>query len=228
MLTPEWSRSFNWTMTYRLDSTVFSPYHVLVYRGEQKNTNYTQVAVNKEKSAAWFVSNCHTPSKRLAYVQELQKHYPVDIFGRCGPLHCPRIHDSSCLSLLNSTYRFYLSFENALCRDYVTEKFFKLFKADMHVIPVVRGGISYRKFFPSGTFVDTSEFTSPLALARYLKNLERDTETYAAMLREKDKYHAVSARKTAMCALCKKLHLDSSPQAYPSFPGWLSKGICWS
>nr|KAG5701498.1 hypothetical protein BaRGS_000894 [Batillaria attramentaria] len=63
-------------------------------------------------------------------------------------------HDEArCSALLNSTYRFYLSFENSVCRDYVTEKFYKIF-ANVNAIPVVRGGADYKKFFPPGTFID--------------------------------------------------------------------------
>ena len=35
------------------------------------------------------------------------------------------------------TFRFYLSFENALCEDYITEKFFTLLKSN--IVPVVMG-----------------------------------------------------------------------------------------
>ncbi|KAL8558278.1 hypothetical protein ACOMHN_063972 [Nucella lapillus] len=228
MLTREWSRAFNWTMTYRVDSDLFLPYGKLAYRGAQKDKNYTHLALTKHKSAAWFVSNCHAPSQRLAYVREFQKHYPVDIFGRCGSLQCPRSSSSQCMSLLNSTYRFYLSFESSFCRDYVTEKFFKLFQPDFHVIPIVRGGSQYRKFFPSGTFVDASEFRSSEALAKYLKKLESDTERYAAMLREKDKYYVEWGRKEGMCELCEKVHWDSTPRMYPSLAAWLTNRVCWS
>ncbi len=38
---------------------------------------------------------------------------------------------------IQRVYKFYLSFENSLCRDYVTEKFFT--RAG-NILPVVRGG----------------------------------------------------------------------------------------
>jgi hypothetical protein len=40
-------------------------------------------------------------------------------------------------------YYFYLAFENSLCKDYITEKFFDAMSRD--VVPVVRGGGDYAK-----------------------------------------------------------------------------------
>ena len=40
-------------------------------------------------------------------------------------------------------YMFYFSFENSLCLDYVTEKFFEMLKYNM--VPVVYASANYRK-----------------------------------------------------------------------------------
>ena len=58
------------------------------------------------------------------YVEELKQHLPVDVYGQCGSLKCPRSAPDHCSSLLKNKYKFYLAFENSLCKDYVTEKFF--------------------------------------------------------------------------------------------------------
>ena len=55
--------------------------------------NYYGINItSKTRIAAWFVSNCKTPVRREDYVAELQKHIPVDIFGRCpfNSKPCPR------------------------------------------------------------------------------------------------------------------------------------------
>lgn len=61
---------------------------------------------------------------REFYVKELQRHIPVDVFGLCGDLRCGKNHmDVECYSdVLQPNYKFYLSFENNLCQDYITEK----------------------------------------------------------------------------------------------------------
>jgi len=73
---------------------------------------------------AWFVSNCRESNTRKNYAKELQKYIPVDIYGKCGTKKCPRSTETECFEMLNQDYKFYLAFENANCKDYITEKFF--------------------------------------------------------------------------------------------------------
>jgi hypothetical protein len=73
---------------------------------------------------AWFVSNCNGNNARQKYVQELQKYITVDIYGKCGTKSCARSTKRECFEMLNQDYKFYLAFENANCKDYITEKLF--------------------------------------------------------------------------------------------------------
>jgi hypothetical protein len=49
----------------------------------------------KKKLVAIMVSNCGGKNKRWAYVKELRKHIPVDVYGACGNLRCARIFVSN-------------------------------------------------------------------------------------------------------------------------------------
>ncbi len=117
---------FNWTSTYRKDSTIVAPYE----RWQYYNDNLRQVkqlrdySANKTKAVAWFVSNCGARNGRLNYAKELANYIQVDIYGACGTKRCPRAQSASCFDMLNRDYKFYLAFENSNCRDYITEKFF--------------------------------------------------------------------------------------------------------
>lgn len=121
----------NWTMTYREDSVLPTPYTFYkknsdVVINKNQSINY---AAGKTKMAAWFVSNClRVSSGRQTYAKELKKHVEVDIFGRCGSKKCPRKEESKCLDMIKSDYKFYLAFENTKCFHYLTEKVLKGFQ----------------------------------------------------------------------------------------------------
>ncbi|KAK7084032.1 Galactoside 3(4)-L-fucosyltransferase [Halocaridina rubra] len=118
---------FNWTFTYRLDSDFPSPAGFVMRRSKIDYTVLTfKAAQQKNKFIAWFVSNCKSASGRENLVRSLQQYIPVDIYGECGPYKCKRSEQTHCYEMLEKDYKFYLSFENSLCKDYITEKFFHL------------------------------------------------------------------------------------------------------
>ncbi|XP_059139028.1 3-galactosyl-N-acetylglucosaminide 4-alpha-L-fucosyltransferase FUT3-like [Physella acuta] len=200
---------FNWTLTYQLHADVPFPFGLLEkYQPPYKDID--RIYDDKSKNIAWFVSHCDTWGLREVYVRRMSSVLPVDIFGLCGNLTCGLRHrdndTSLCLPMLSKEYKFYLAFENSLCKDYVSEKFFKLFK-DVDIIPVVRGGFDYKKYLPSGIFVDAADFSSPEELARYLLELGSDKKRYTEMLRRKNRWRYVPAGRV-QCALCERMHTD--------------------
>jgi len=124
----------NWTATFRWDSTIVTPYAKFVPFPLAYNTDtdpsalvtppaVKNYAAGKTNMVAWFVSNCFSRNERGAYVEELSRYLPVDVFGACGKPSCQRT-DHSCWLRLRHEYKFYLSFENSNCDYYITEKFF--------------------------------------------------------------------------------------------------------
>eukprot|EP00091_Calanus_sinicus_P007279 TRINITY_DN18262_c0_g1_i1.p1 TRINITY_DN18262_c0_g1~~TRINITY_DN18262_c0_g1_i1.p1 ORF type:complete len:150 (-),score=29.34 TRINITY_DN18262_c0_g1_i1:34-483(-) len=114
-----------------------------------------------------------------------QKFLAVDIYGECGPLSCGtsrnmghsyRLQDDPCFDMVNRNYRFYLSFENAICQDYVTEKIFNALR--LNTIPIVLGGANYTKILPPGSFINAGNFESPKALAAYLQTVLYNSTLY--------------------------------------------------
>ncbi|XP_046349983.2 glycoprotein 3-alpha-L-fucosyltransferase A-like [Haliotis rufescens] len=225
---PDWNGRFNWTLTYRLDSDIPFPYNRIVYTGG--SVNISDVVRRKSRSIAWFVSNCGTPSKREVYVRELRKHIDVDIYGACRnnkSFDCPKGRSFECLGLLNTTYRFYLSFENSLCKDYITEKFYNTFRTS--AIPIVRGGADYERLLPEGTFINTASFDSPKSLANYIRYLERNETAMGAILEKKLKYEYINSEGTDFdwrCQLCAKLHRNTTRKSYTDMKHWLKDGQC--
>lgn len=196
-----WRNMLNWSMTYRSDSDVQEPYGVLQTLGKPKEKDYDKIFRGKTKMVIWVVSHCITHSKREDYVREMQKYISVDVFGMCGTKFTQELAD------LVKDYKFFLSFENSLCPDYVTEKFFKYFSYDL--IQVVRGGVDYDKLLPNDTFINTAKFPDAKTVAQHLIDVGSDPTRFTHYLRRKDMYDAYTENftyKNSMCELCRKLN----------------------
>ncbi|KAG0227594.1 Alpha-(1,3)-fucosyltransferase 11 [Actinomortierella wolfii] len=86
--------------------------------------------------------------------------------------------------LNSSPYKFYLSFENSNCEDYVTEKLYRPFL--LGNVPVVDGPMNYSRFSPTeNALIQTDNFANAGMLAKYLKHLDSDDEAYLSHLRYK-------------------------------------------
>ena len=147
---PIYNNFFDVTITFRSDSDIPRPYGYLV---NKKNTKvntwkiYDQHSIKydskqsfkllqKPKDIVWFVSHCDTRSFRENYVKLMKKansFLKIDIFGKCGNNTIPKSNQKDFMKLLNQ-YKFHLSFENAQCSGYVTEKLFNPLLSD--TIPI--------------------------------------------------------------------------------------------
>lgn len=222
---------FNWTSTYRSDSTIVAPYG----KWEYYNENVKQLplqknfAANKTKAVAWFVSNCGARNNRLKYAKELGKHIQVDIYGACGTKTCPRSQANNCFKMLDREYKFYLAFENSNCKDYITEKLF-VNGLGQELVPIVMGARpeDYEKASPFHSYIHVDDFDSPKELAEYLKMLDQDDEKYNEYFKWKETGEFVNTK--FFCRVCSMLHEPralSKPRSYPDFNDWWrGKGTC--
>ena len=92
---------FNWTISYRQDSSVELPYGVvkqtrdhpegeelsqLITKFGSENTGLAQRNKTRPEvkaTVAWMVSNCLTESNREGFVEDLRQHINIDIYGNC-------------------------------------------------------------------------------------------------------------------------------------------------
>ena len=218
---PSWKNSFNWSMTYQLNSDIVIPYGVLTAKQFAENRNLSDIFRGKSKWAAWLVNQCNVPSLRDKFVDKVRKHgLPVDIFGRCG-----KELTTDPEKMISSEYKFYMSFENSMCEDYLTEKVFKYFNYD--TILVVRGGANYKKkLFPKHTFIDTADFKSFKSLVDYLKLVGNNGSLYTTYLRNKARYTSTgfSNLNLSYCAVCNKLnYVNMYKKTYERIPKNLQK-----
>lgn len=175
---------------------------------------------------AWFASNCGAKSGRMDYVRELQKHLPVDVYGDCGALKCPNATVGDCNRLLNDRYKFYLSFESSVCRDYITEKFFN--PLQQKVVPIVLGGGNYTAIgAPANSYINVRDYPSVKDLADYLLYLDATPGAYNRYFQWKRqwKVQRSGVYTRNLCDLCEKLNDISvnAPdfhQIYPDMMQW--------
>ena len=130
--------------------------------------------------------------------------------------------------MLSKRYRFYLAFENSLCQDYVTEKFFNKFGENVYIVLIVLGGFDYKRYLPEGTYINAADFRSPKDLARHLLALGKNVRAYAAMLERKSQYtNSNCGRKEPWCKLCDMLHTKNlTSKVYQDLSRWWQEGTC--
>ena len=235
-------------MTYRLDSDVRFNYGEFIPRMEP---DMSRIAVDrlatKSKSVIWMTSHCDTASHREIYVKELMKYMDIDTIGGCNAditgltsgicvrkSHLDGTNDD-CLAHLSSTYRFYLSFENSLCRDYVTEKFYRA--AMMDLIPVVLNGANMSLFAPPHSYINAQDFNSPKELAAYLEMVANQPELYNSYFWWKPFYDVEQQWERSLfvnhfCDLCEKIHkynIEKDGKAiYEDIDSWwTTEGECY-
>ena len=200
---------FNLTVSYRLDSSIPLPlYQTRARLKRNPKALVTEYHLkDKTKLAVWMISACHKiGSLRYPYVKELRHYISVDTYGACGNLTCPRSQTNKCLNQMEQTYKFYLAFENSMCKDYITEKPFRTLK-DGNWVPIVMGGGDYTRHLPPHSFIDVRDFQSPRHLAEYLKFLDRNDKEYLKYFDWKLDWLIWRVHtKVALCRLCEILH----------------------
>jgi len=206
---PLFMRPFDLSMTYRRDSDVPAPYYnprmipALLEPARQKT---------KEKLAAAFVSNPVDRSGRTRYLKELMKYMEIDSYGK--ELKTKDLSEDTGKASKLATiaqYKFTLAYENAIARDYVTEKFFEPLIAGS--VPVYLGAPNVDDFAPGEhCFIKVTDFRSPQELAEYLMILNEDSVAYEGYLAWKkrplrpDFLRMLEAvREPAFVRLCRKV-----------------------
>lgn len=210
---------------FRLDSDAPYPYGNLAPRKISAFYNVQklkEIVAEKKETIAWFSSNCKTPSNRKIYATELSKHIKIDHYGRCGNLECSRntpSDETKCWDMVEKNYYFYLSFENSICKDYVTEKFWK--PSQKFVVPIVlKRSIVEAVGVPSSSFIAIDDFPNAKALADHLKFLIENPAEYMKHFEWKIRYKINWANsRMRNCELC-RIIAEGKTRMIPNINAW--------
>ena len=221
-------RMFNWTMGYRRDADFVVSHGRFKVRGK-KNDDYQvhldELMKTKTKLSIWFNSHCPTIGLREKVGEVLKKYMHLDIFGTCGKVlkACnPGVrHKESfgfskdghgrCMDFIDKEYKFFMSFENTLCLDYVTEKSMQRIMPHF-IVPVVRTYVNHSLFHPPGSIVDTSKFTNAETLASFLNNIS-DGE-YRAFYSWRKHYELENLNSMWLENVCRMCERSYEPEKY--------------
>lgn len=162
---------FNLTMTYRQDSDIMVPYgRISENTGGKKHDEIP----HKNKLVCWIVSNWNSNFKRSKYYEELKEHISIETYGN----HFNRRISDQAYSDVVSSCKFYLSFENSIHKDYITEKLYN--PLSLGTVPMVLGPPrkNYEEFIPGSAFIHVDDFNSPKELAEHFKLLDQNDDLY--------------------------------------------------
>ena len=138
-------------------------------------------------------SGCDPPSDRDHYVKELMRYIKIDSYGTClhnkdlpEEFQNPMTMDDEGFHDIVAKYKFTLSFENAICEDYVTEKLWR--PLSLGSVPIYKGSPTVQDWMPNDhTIILADNFSSPKDLGEFITSLDQIDEEYAKYLEFKEK-----------------------------------------
>ena len=214
----------NWTSSCLADSDFIAGAFVepgIYQDGFDSAKNYLE---NKTGMAAILVSHC--TRERMKWVQKLQEYIDVDVYGQCGTLKCGS--EEKCYEMLRK-YRFYLSFENSLCKDYFTEKFYHN-ALQNEIVPIIitlpqwiNTSSNYLRL-PPGSFINALDFNTVKQLAEHMKTVGSSPRLYNEYFKWRANHTInVGYFNRVLCNICKRLHLDRhTVKSYHDIASWYS------
>ena len=204
-----WDGQFNYSVAYDLSSegNTHMFRSTLVRLQTPTHIDFSKIIqTSKLKTALWFISHC-PPDKstvwsgRIAYALELSKHISIDVYTNneiCKEQLGSLVRSSEDGEPQMTDYLFYLSFESNLCKDYITEKFWKVLEKGNVTIPVALGGLSieeYKHVAPPNSFIHVKNFTSPKELADHLISVSTSADAINYYHQWRNEFYLVNDKR---------------------------------
>lgn len=173
---------FDISATYRFDSDIPMPYTMAF-----KNKDWKQKPEFKSEFINAFFSSSWDASGRYDLLLELMGKLNIHSYGKIfnnkfldeDPYKTVGLANES-FSFKEETiakYKFTLAFENAVAKDYVTEKFYQPLICGS--IPIYLGAPNIDEFVPGeNCFINVSSFRTVQDLVDYIKKVNEDDQLY--------------------------------------------------
>lgn len=182
-------------MNYRWDADIPLPHLYLVPGKSDEDF----IPPKKDNVVCWIVSNRKEHDIWVKYYKELSKNIKITTFGRGFGGY----HYGDTLSTIASC-KFYLSFENSIYQDYITEKLYN--PLAVGTVPIVLGTLreNYEKLVLGDSFIHVNDFASPKELADYLLLLDSNDDLYLKYFqwRKHYKVRKLELWSEPMCQAC--------------------------
>ena len=177
MADPVFMSRFDLRMSYRTDADIFIPY-ITYGAGEI----FRKPVPDKEpgNTVNAFISSPYNKSGRVQYLMRMMRVLDIHSYGQLIQNRYAADDNGHRFKMDTiSIYKFTIAFENAIARDYVTEKFYDPLAAGS--VPVYLGAPNICDFAPGeNCFIDASEWEDPESLARHLLDVSRDDRLYGS------------------------------------------------
>lgn len=166
---------FELWMSYHTDADIVLPYYDASF-----STELLLPPTPKKGDVCMFVSSGINHSKRQEYLSELMKYLPIDSYGNWRRnKRLPEDNGYRSKMELLKSYRFTIAFENAIGKDYVTEKFYEPLLSGS--VPVYLGAPNINDFSPDpSAFINVHDYPEPKDLADTIQRYCEDEQKYAA------------------------------------------------
>ncbi|XP_034047776.1 alpha-(1,3)-fucosyltransferase 7 [Thalassophryne amazonica] len=215
----KYANIFNLTITYRRDADVTIPYGELLPKeaGEMAD----EAPTNKTNLICWVVSNYNSHHRRSQVFKKLKAVVPVKVYGRWAN----RVLTAEALLPTISRCYFYLSFENSISKDYITEKLWQnAYQA--RAVPVVLGPPigDYKAVAPLNSFIHVDNFSSIEALGKHLQQLAGDKKRYSEYFRWRHKWKVklYTDWRERLCKICTVYNSLPQHKVYTDLHAWLN------
>lgn len=174
MMDPEIKELFDIQMNYHPDADIPCLYH-----SEFKDKMFRRNDFLRRKNkVCMFISSHFNLSERFEYIHELMQYIEIDSYGSW--LNNKKLKEDKGIDTkldIYSKYKFVIAFENAVHKDYVTEKLYDPLIAG--AVPIYLGAPNVRQFLPGDNcFINVQDFSTPKELSLFLNKCYTQNDTF--------------------------------------------------